>query len=333
MVKVGIPRSLLYYQYFPMWKTFFQELGAEVVVSEPTSRPMLMNGSSRVVAETCLPVKVFCGHVISLVGRCDYLFVPAVRSLDRGAYNCSKFLGLPDLVKAVVPECPPILDIDIDLSKGKRSLYASIYRLGRRFAWSPLKVKRAAEAAWLVHQDYLETMRARHLTPPQAIASMSGGGAETAPDNQSAGPSLDVTIALIGHPYVIYDEYINHRLVRRLRSMGVTVFVPESVPQEDLNRNITELVGRRYWTYEDEVVGAGGYYLHNLVDGVISVVPFGCGPDSLMIDLLQRHAKRSRAKPFMSLAIDEHTAEAGLVTRLEAFLDMLTRRKRQSLCA
>ncbi len=332
MITVGIPKSLLYYQYYPMWKTFFHKLGAEVVLSEPTSRPMLITGSARVVSETCLPVKVFCGHVVSLVGKCDYVFIPAVRSLDKGAYNCSKFLGLPDMVKAVVPECPPILDVDIDVSKGKRDLYASIYRLGRRFSWSPFKVKQAAESAWQAHHDYQEMMRSERLTPPQALEKLYGK-TESEPSEQYPDNPSSVTIAIIGHPYVIYDEYINHRLVHRLRSMGVNIRVSEGVRQDDLNRNITELVGKRYWTYEDEVVGAGGYYLNNGVDGVISVVPFGCGPDSLMIDLLQRHAKRNHARPFMSLAIDEHTAEAGLVTRLEAFLDMLARRKRQNLCA
>ena len=80
MIRIGIPRALLYYQYFPAWKAFFEELGAEVVVSPPTTQAMLAGGSARVVADTCLPVKVFLGHVLSLVGECDWIFIPAVRS-------------------------------------------------------------------------------------------------------------------------------------------------------------------------------------------------------------------------------------------------------------
>ena len=150
MIRVGIPRALLYYQYYPMWKTFFEELGVEVVVSPPTTQAMLSAGASRVVADTCLPVKVFCGHVISLVDKCDYVFVPAVRSVQRKVYNCSKFLGLPDMTKAVIPESPPILDIDIDINEGKRTLYQAVYQLGRRFTWSPLKIRRAGMAAWQI---------------------------------------------------------------------------------------------------------------------------------------------------------------------------------------
>jgi len=66
MIRVGIPRALLYYQYYPMWKTFFEALGAEVIVSPATTQTMLANGSSRVVADTCLPVKVFLGHVLTV---------------------------------------------------------------------------------------------------------------------------------------------------------------------------------------------------------------------------------------------------------------------------
>jgi len=51
----------------------------------------------------------------------------------------------------------------------------------------------------------------------------------------------------------------------------------------------------------------------------------GCGPDSLMIDLLRRRAKGT--KPFLSLVIDEHTSESGLITRLEAFVDMIGRHR------
>ncbi len=104
MIRIGIPRALLYYQYYPMWKTFFEELGAEVVVSPPTTQAMLSEGSSRVVAETCLPTKVFLGHVLSLVKECDYIFISAIRSVKSKVYNCSKLLGLPDMTKAVIPE-------------------------------------------------------------------------------------------------------------------------------------------------------------------------------------------------------------------------------------
>ena len=109
MVRVGIPRALSYYQYYPAWKAFFEALGAETVVSPPTNKAIFTSGNSRAVAETCLPVKLFFGHVISLADKCDYMFIPAMRSLGKKAYYCSKFIGLPDMTRALVPECPLIL--------------------------------------------------------------------------------------------------------------------------------------------------------------------------------------------------------------------------------
>jgi len=288
---------------------------------------MLSAGSSRVVADTCLPVKVFVGHVISLVDKCDCIFIPAVRGVKNKVYNCAKFLGLPDMSRAVVPESPPILEIEIDVNRGKRNLHRAIYQLGRYLTRESVKIKRAMAPAWQAHLDYLELMNSYGLTPPQAIERISGATevASKACSNQI--PSD--TIAVIGHPYLLYDELINHRLIHRLEQANNKVLTPEMLTSEELQSATARLVGEAYWTYEDEVVGAGEHYLRSGVSGVIGIMAFGCGPDSLMMDMVQREAGRLRATPFMSLTVEEHTAEAGMVTRLEAFLDMIHRQKRR----
>jgi len=330
MVKVGIPRALLYYQYYPMWKAFFEELGAEVIVSPPTTQAMLSEGSSRVVADTCLPVKVFIGHVISLVDKCDCIFIPAVRSVQEKVYNCSKFLGLPDMSRAVVPEAPLILDVEIDVNRGKRILYQTIYYLGRHFTRDPLKIRRAALAAWQAHLDYLELMSGGGLMPPQAIEKMSGASEVTSTLHNE---KFLGNIAVIGHPYLLYDELVNHRLIHRLEKSNHKVLTPEMLTTGELRAATERLVGGAYWTYEDEVVGAGGHYLASGVSGVIGVMAFGCGPDSLMMDMVQRNANRLKNAVFMNLTVEEHTAETGIITRLEAFLDMIHRRKKRQVKA
>ena len=68
----------------------------------------------------------------------------------------------------------------------------------------------------------------------------------------------------------------------------------------------------------------------NKIDGSITLNAFGCGPDSLMIERITRKAKEAN-KPILSLTIDEHTGEAGFITRLEAFIDMLFRKKRSKI--
>ena len=322
-MKVGIPKALLYYQYYPAWRTFFEELGAEVVVSPPTNGEMFTTGCSRMTEDICLPVKIFCGHAFSLANRCDYLFIPSIHSVERKIYNCPKFIGLPDLTKASIPECPPIIDPDIDVNKRERNLRQAIYQVGRLFARRSSEIDRAAAKALRAHQAYQTEMCSRHLTPLQVIK-------ELFPQEEEMGDSGGddfiplLTVALIGHPYLLYDEYANHRLVTRLRRMGAKVMFPEVVGRAELRASMSEVVDSQYWTYEEEVIGAGAHYLRSEVDGVISVAAFGCGPDSLMVELLQRYS-RHLGKPFLSLVLDQHTSETGLITRLEAFVDMISR--------
>ena len=86
-----------------------------------------------------------------------------------------------------------------------------------------------------------------------------------------------------------------------------------------------------YWANEREMTGAAGFYMKDAkIDGIISLTAFGCGPDSLMVERIIRNAKRYN-KPILNLTIDEQTGEAGFITRLEAFVDMLFRKKRAKL--
>lgn len=332
MVKVGIPRAMLYYQYYPMWQTFFRGLGAEVIVSGETNHTIVAKGAARVVPDTCLPVKTFLGHVLSLADKCEYIFIPTVRSIQPKVYNCSKFLGLADMTRIVIPESPPILDIEIDLNRGQCRLYLDIYRLGHHFTKNPFIIKKAALAAWETHRLYRQLMAEQHKTPVEMMGVLFGDKKAPSPAPEPA--CARTTIALVGHPYLISDRHLSHRLLERLRTADCFVLTPEMLTCTQLKTGLEQSIGQGYWTYEDEVVGAASYYLQNGVDGVISLMAFGCGPDSLMTDTAQRHARKLGTTPFMSLVVDEHSAESGLVTRLEAFLDMVHFRKRtrQPLC-
>lgn len=317
MVTVGIPRALLYYQYYPAWKVFLEKLGAKVVVSPPTNKSILNSGVARGVQDTCLPVKVFFGHIVSLVDECDVMFVPAVTSLGKKSYNCSKLIGLPNMARALIPESPPILAPEINCEKGRYNLYRSIYGVGRYFTSNPFKLKRAVEEAWSSNLDYRGKMSDEGITPLQAI------DCKLSPD---VNPS-SFTIAVIGHPYISYDEYISHRLIPQLQKKGVKVVTPEMVSPGELDAATRRLVGVPHWLFESEIIGAGEYYMETGVDGIIIAAAFGCGPDSMMLGMVQ-HRARELNIPILPLSLDEHSSEGGLLTRLEAFLDMVKRRER-----
>jgi predicted nucleotide-binding protein (sugar kinase/HSP70/actin superfamily) len=210
------------------------------------------------------------------------------------------------------------------LTEGRHNLRQTIYTLGRHFTSDKRKIKKAAEQAWKANSAYRKEMSDRGITPVQALDGLCQGEKESDLELDAA-PILSV--AVIGHHYVIYDDYVNHRFISRLQAMGARVFTPEMAAQQDLDFAMTKLVGAPHWSFEADIIGAGEHYLEAKVDGIISVAVFGCGPDSMMIDMV-RHRAREFKIPFLHLSLDEHTSEGGLVTRLEAFLDMVKRRKK-----
>ena len=335
MKRVGIPRALVYYEYYPLWRRFLQVLDMEVVLSPPTTRALMTAGLQRMVAETCLPVKVYAGHVSYLRDQgVDYVLVPAIRATEPGLFHCSKFLGLPDLMRAVVENCPPLLELNVDIGKKRRDLQSVIRELGKTLTWKPWLLHEAVEAAWEEHLAYLAQLREGRpvLELLDDLSPQPSPGPTLRPHSArsplvKARTEASTTIAIVGHPYLLYDAYITHNLLDRLGRLGARVLTPEMAPRGEMAEGIRRLASYKYWVYEDEVTGAAGYYLGQPeVDGVIAVVAFGCGPDSTMLDVIRR-AARQQHKPLMALVLDEHSGEAGLLTRLEAFVDMVVRRK------
>ena len=112
--RVGIPRTLAYYTYYPFWQALLTGLGATCVVSRPTTKATLDAGIETAVSEACVPIKLFFGHVQELIdewraGRIDMLFVPRLVSWDKKTVFCPKFLGLPDMVRCTWRELPPLI--------------------------------------------------------------------------------------------------------------------------------------------------------------------------------------------------------------------------------
>lgn len=327
MIKVGIPRSLLYYSYFPLWRAFFTEMGAEVVVSPETNKAILDAGLRSALDETCLPVKLFFGHVLALTGSVDYLLVPRLISVEPKAYICPKFMGLPDMLRARIPNLPPLIDVAVDFSRGTGNWENVLSSMGRLLAGDRRLIRqayRSAQAAQSLFQEQLE----KGWLLPEALNGASGERGTERPAPPSPG-SGRLNIALLGHDYNIYDEYISMNLIKRLRSMGARVATADLVSQAVIDEQAGTLPKKLFWTLGKKMIGAAFAFCDSgQFDGIIYVSSFGCGPESLVGELLARWVKRRRGIPFMLLTIDEHSGAAGLVTRLEAFTDMLLRREK-----
>jgi predicted nucleotide-binding protein (sugar kinase/HSP70/actin superfamily) len=188
------------------------------------------------------------------------------------------------------------------------------------------KIKSASKQGWKVYNNFLMMMRAG-LSYKKALSNALQGKIEI----EAQKTSKPISVALISHGYNIYDERACMKIFDKLEDMDVKVFTSLQLTPEQMEEGVASLGQKLYWANEHEMTGTAGHYLKdNKIDGLITLNAFGCGPDSLMIERVMRKAKEA-GKPMLCLTIDEHTGEAGFITRLEAFIDMLFRKKRSKI--
>jgi predicted nucleotide-binding protein (sugar kinase/HSP70/actin superfamily) len=294
-MKIGIPKGLLYHNYYPFLNTFFNELGAEIITSEDTNKQILNEGVKYCVDEACLPIKIFHGHIASIKDKCDVILIPRVMQLKEKEYICPKFCGLPEMVLNNIPNMPRAI-IEPIYATSRDKLYAWAKIAGKIITNDKHKIKTALNKA-LIEQSKYKT----------GIAD----------------ESYKINIALLGHPYNIYDNFINMNLVKRLNKLGAGVITEEYITEEIINGEVKDLYKRPFWTFGKNSYGFASYAASKkMVKGMIYISSFACGIDSVMIELVK---DKIGDFPLMVLKIDEQTGEAGLDTRLEAFFDMLER--------
>lgn len=293
---LGVPRALLYWKYSVFIESFFEECGIEIIVSPDTNKDILDAGVKYCVDEACLPVKVFHGHVEWLKDKSDAIFVPRIMQLHKREYICPKFCGLPEMVKNSIRDLPPITMEPI-YAVTEKELFLSSKKIAESFVKSKKVIRRAFDIA-------LE--KQKKFKP--------GYNDE----------KYNMKVGLLGHPYNIYDKFCNMDIVSKLHESGVGVITEEYVDEIMKNKSSESLFKKPFWTFARNSYGAASVLTDsNEVDGLIYISSFACGIDSVVIELIK---ERIGDFPFMILKVDEHSGEAGLETRVEAFVDMIERR-------
>jgi predicted nucleotide-binding protein (sugar kinase/HSP70/actin superfamily) len=322
MIQVGIPRGLFYFYHYPLWKTFFTDLGAQVITSSPTNRQTIDHGIEHTVDECCFPIKVYFGHVRELMGKNpDYILAPRLVSTEPRSYICPKFMGIPDMIRATFNPCPPLIDITVDCSRDTRQLWQDIYRIGNLFNTSKKGVRQAYEHGGQ-EMKRVRVWTRQGYSPDEAIALWENDG-EVAQAVQY-GPA-NLCVGVLGHGYSLYDTTISLKLIEKLRHLGCRVVLLESCSRDILEKEAARLPKKMFWTLGRKMLGSALMMDKNpAIDGIVYLACFGCGPDSMVGDIIARKVEH---KPFLLVTIDEHSGEGGLVTRLEAFCDMLRRKK------
>lgn len=313
-MNIGIPRALLYFDYFPVWQTFFGQLGFEITISSQTNKDILNKGVSQCVDDACLPVKLFHGHVTDLIGRADIIFIPRLVSVSPGEYICPKFIGLPEMIKNSIKGLPPLLVFNYNLHKSYNDERKAFMDLGRQLGLR----------ARMVDKAYKEASSRQYVFEEVLESGQNPLGILHPKEKWGKLPHAKGTIGVIGHPYLLYDRYISMDIIRKLRENGYNIKVPENLSQARIEDSLKNMSKRLFWSYGKSSLGSGMDWLDGEeVDGIIFLSSFGCGIDSFIEDLLRRHNSRNRRIPYATFTLDEHSGQAGFDTRLEAFLDMM----------
>jgi predicted nucleotide-binding protein (sugar kinase/HSP70/actin superfamily) len=140
----------------------------------------------------------------------------------------------------------------------------------------------------------------------------------------AGGTAPDITIGVAGHLYNVYDPRASLGLLDRIAAMGAWVTTVEEVPRRHIRRQLKTLPRKIRWDFENRMVGAAMHWSRTAsVSGVIYVSSFACGPGSMIGALIEDELGNERSVPLMTIILDEHSAEGGLITRIEAFLDMI----------
>lgn len=312
-VKVGIPRGMYFYKYYPFIQSFLTELGAEVVPSPETTKEILDKGVLYSIDDACLPVKVLHGHAYDLRNKVDCILIPRLTSVSKGEYICPKFGGLPEMVKYSVPNLPPVIDTEINLIKNRNNLVKALYKIAFRLKFiNPVSINKSINTALKVHKDFKTAIHEGN-TPDSIIGRI--------PDRQY---KTKARIGLIGHPYLLYDNFVNMNLIKKLRERGVEIITPDMLDPHIINELCRELPKRMFWSSGKSLIGSALFIMDNSsFNGMLALTAFGCGVDSLVGEYIEKQVRRHYKKPYMVLNIDEHTGDASFNTRIEAFFDLL----------
>ncbi len=324
--RIGVPRALGYYEYHAVWEAFFGELGVDAVTSGPTTKRLVDLGVGAAIDEACLPVKVFYGHVRALMERddLDFIFLPRLVSVERRSFICPKFMGIPDMIRVNLVPRVPLLDVCVDMSRGSGGLRRAAVEVGERLGAGKRQALGALKVACGLWREGMAASGKRRpqCQPRSARRGSDGTGTGNAPEE----PALN--LLTLGHAYNLDDPYTSLGLREHLKELGCEVWTVDDFPPASLEEAIAGLPRHLFWTSGRRILAAARHVAqHHCVDGIVHLVSFGCGPDSLVGEMVQRETLRRGGMPFLLLTIDEHSGEAGLLTRLEAFVDMIRRRR------
>lgn len=310
---VGMQRALYGHQLGIMWAHFFDRLGFRLVLTPPTNAHISKTGIETMVAETCYPVKISHGHIKELMGKTKYLFIPSIITMptpepSEVGYYCPIVQSNSYMVRmALGIDQSSILSPVIHLKYDPDTLALEISeqiqsKLGVRKA----EIKKALYYA-MDRQN-------------QFVTELYQKGRKILEGQHPNEPIVVVT----GRPYNLYDERLNLRLGQNLSKIGIT-----ALPMDFVDVSSVDLsdFSSMYWGLGAQILRTARFVKGHPNYFSLYLTNFGCGPDSF-IEHFYKHIMGDKA--YLILELDEHSAVAGVMTRLEAYKNVIENTMRKS---
>lgn len=338
-------------------ETVFRELEAQVIVPPPISEVTLRIGTGFAPEGCCLPFKVVVGTLAeALDSGADTIIMP-------GGNGPCRFGYFGHLAAAILRDRGYVFSTVI--LEGE-NIFRQGFALRREISAARCGVIRALWLGWLKLKALDEIERLVHLVRPveqlpgEASAVYRQGieklkAARTPGEirrlTDSAGQwylntkrlvHTGIRVGLVGDIYMLLEPSVNHGLEERLEDMGVathrSIYISDWVIQHlwpHKNRqHFNELLALAR-PYLSSMVGGHGLdtvantirYARSGYDGVIQILPLTCTPEVVAQSILPKVAKDYNI-PVLSLVLDEHSSPAGVLSRIEAFTDMLQSRRK-----
>ncbi|WP_320171844.1 acyl-CoA dehydratase activase [Maridesulfovibrio sp.] len=305
---VGMPRSLFTFGMFPLFNTFFKELGVNVLLSESTSGETISRAQKYSLDETCYPVKLINGHAAELVQQnVDYLFFPDLftafhpNSKSRQTYGCPYM----QLAFKIINEAMRLSEKNITLlsptiafSQGPDFMQRQFVELGRQLGRTPKEALSAIKAGMNNYKQLQVRMEERARQTFESLGQ-----------NEKA-------FVLISKIYGIADPVLNMGIPDKLAEMGYRTIPLYDLPESDIFGEHPNM----FWPFGQHMLAAA-----KLVAGHPNLHPIflthhGCGPDTVFSHYYEEIMKE---KPFLTIEVDEHSSSVGVQTRVEAFVNSL----------
>ncbi len=315
-ITIGLPRSLSFHQLGIFWIHLLHDLGFEIIISPETNNEIVNAGITSMTCEACFPVKIAHGHAAILKDHCDYLFMPMMIEMNSDRKDFSFYCPYVEsntfmLQAALNLDSNKIIKPAIYINKGLKAMEKAFgnefNRLGIKF--DSCLFEKAYNNAWKAYNDFESKL---HTIGKEVLKNLG---------NKPA-------IVLLGRPYSSYDSRTNLNLFSTFSRLGVY-----AIPQEffDLSEyQIENEYSNMYWGFGNRILRAAKFINSDKRLFGLYLTSFSCGPDSFILHFFS-HEMNKTGRPYLELELDEHSAGAGVETRLLAFVDAIKNQKSISL--